>query len=72
MDVEDMKNPTEVCVWVVCETDKAVCVTEGSLYNQDEQVWLPKPKIHTEDTIYPGYEIIITMPEWLAVDKGLV
>lgn len=71
MDVEDMKNPTEVYVYVISETAAAVCVTDDPWSDQDREVWLPKSQIHCDD-IRTGKDTEITMPEWLAVDKGLV
>lgn len=35
-------------------------------------VWLPKSKIGYPTECETGTVITVTMPEWLAVDKGLV
>lgn len=50
------------------ETEKAVLV---SLYGEkDKAVWLPKSQIEIEYD-KPGFAIV-TVPEWLLIDKGLV
>lgn len=50
------------------ETDKAVLVTETV---PDAGVWLPKSKIEIEPADVGGL-FVVTMPEWLAIEKGLV
>jgi hypothetical protein len=45
---------------IIHETDAAVLVSDG-----DREVWLPKSMIIVEGSI-------ITMPEWLAMDKELI
>jgi hypothetical protein len=43
------------------ETDKAFLVNDG-----DQDVWLPKQYVENNQ------DGTFTMPEWLAIDKGLV
>lgn len=43
------------------QTDKAVQFFDG-----DKSVWLPRSQIEIND------DGTITMPEWLALDKGLI
>ena len=69
MEIEDMKNPIEVYVYVVRITDKAVLVKDDPW--GEYEAWLPKSQIYCDD-IRPGKDAEITMPEWLAVEKGLV
>lgn len=45
-------------------TPKAVCVVVDK-----EKIWLPKSQITVNEDKEP---ITVTMPEWLATDKGLV
>lgn len=58
----------DVVVQKLRETDKAVCVTDDG----KREVWLPLSQIEIERK--PGttdlYEV--TLPTWLAKDKGLI
>ena len=55
-------------VEVTHRTQKAVLVHTG---NKEESVWLPLSQIEISDSGFPGIETI-TMPEWLAVEKGFL
>lgn len=46
------------------ETDKAFLFWDGG---NDEPVWLPKSQVEWDET-----GKIMTMPEWLALEKGLI
>lgn len=49
------------------ETDDAILVTDWD----SKEIWLPKSQIDYDDMNYKkGDEIEITIPEWLAKDKG--
>ena len=51
-------------------TELAVLVSDG-----DESYWIPKSQIEEEidwDSLGEGNEIGVTIPEWLAEQKGLV
>lgn len=50
------------------ETDKAVLVSDDG--NKDKAVWLPLSQIEIERT--NGGVVTVTLPEWLATEKGLV
>jgi len=50
------------------ETDRAFL---GSDCERDTAVWLPKSQVERGDAKGGGV-YVFTMPEWLAVDKGLV
>ena len=56
----------EVDVVVLAETELAFLVSDGIV-----EEWVPKSQIE-DDGLYIGYEGTIEIPEWLAVDKGLV
>lgn len=45
---------------VLLETEKAILVENGN-----NKVWLPKSMVEFEDDT-------VTLPEWLAIDKGLI
>lgn len=48
------------------ETEKAILV---SVYEDSNRVWLPKSQI--EFVLKPKGIVEVTLPEWLATDKGL-
>jgi hypothetical protein len=51
------------------ETSKAVLVSDTGL--GDDAVWLPLSQIEIVPASQAGL-FIVTMPEWLAKDKGLI
>lgn len=53
---------------VEARTEKAVLFHTG---NKEEAVWLPLSQIEIEDTGFKGI-FTVTLPEWLALDKGLI
>jgi len=50
-------------------TEKAVLVTDEK--DEGDEVWLPLSQIEIEMDDDPKYATI-SLPEWLALDKGLV
>ena len=56
----------EVDVKILLETKEALLVFDG-----DNEVWLPKSQIEY-DFFEKGKEITIEIPEWIAIEKGLV
>ena len=48
------------------ETDKAYLIVKG-----DQEYWLPKSQVETDCTV-PQNGGTIYVPEWLAIEKGLV
>ena len=62
--------PTEsidISVEVIRTTDAAVCINDG-----DKDAWIPKSQILSDHEFMWGTHIEITIPEWLAKDKGLL
>lgn len=63
--------PKSELVDILChvhvETDKAVLVSDDG--DKENAVWLPRSQIEFEKR---GSHVNITMPEWLALDKGLI
>ena len=51
------------------ETEKAYLVSDDG--ERENAVWLPKSQVERGDAKGSGV-YVFTMPEWLAVDKGLV
>lgn len=58
---------TEITGQVRRVTELAVLLDVG-----DHVVWLPKSQIKTEFSFDIGQNIEVEIPEWLAIDKGLV
>lgn len=53
------------------DTDHAILVSETG--DEDDAVWLPRSQIeYARNTVCMGGEITITMPGWLAKEKGLI
>ena len=64
------KGLTKVDVEIVRESDKAYYVTDGGF---EDAVWIPKSQIfESSEELRRGVTTAITIPEWLAKDKGLV
>ena len=53
---------------IEARTDKAVLFHTG---NKEEAAWLPLSQIEVEETGIGGI-VTVTLPEWLAIEKGLV
>ena len=62
-------NLIDITVEIEAETDKAVLVHEG---DKSKAVWLPRSQIEIEKNALNGGIYEITLPEWLALDKGLI
>lgn len=56
-------------VHLIAETEKAVLVNLDET-NEDDAVWLPKSQIEINKK--QKTTINITLPEWLALNKGLI
>lgn len=61
-------NVIDIDVDVTARTEKAVLVHTG---NKEEAVWLPMSQIEISQSGFGGIETV-TLPEWLALDKGLI
>lgn len=53
---------------VAARTANAVLFHTG---DKDEAVWLPLSQIEIEETGFKGI-FTVTLPEWLALEKGLI
>jgi len=60
------RTPVDVAVTLERETDRAYLVNEGH-----KSVWVPKSQV-TLNFDKNGVVETITLPEWLAFDKGLI
>lgn len=77
MEPEDMKDPIEVCLYFESETDRAYKVSDCEIDSKSnkvigECVWIPKSQIYCDERIRLSDFATITMPEWLAKDKGFI
>lgn len=59
-------NIIDLTVELRRETEKAVLVTDGG-----DAVWLPRSQIEI-DLTDDGKAHVVTLPEWLASEKGLL
>lgn len=69
MGISGKSDLTEVTVARHAETEKALLVSDTG--NEDDAVWLPKSQIEIEN-IGEANSVVVTLPEWLAHDKGLI
>lgn len=53
---------------IEAKTEKAVLFHTG---NKAEAAWLPLSQIEVDETGISGI-VTVTLPEWLALDKGLI
>lgn len=60
-------NIVDISVFLVSETDKAVLITDAE---DEDAVWLPKSQIEIEEGGSGTH--VVTAPEWLLHDKGLI
>jgi len=62
----------DLCVRKLKETNSAVLVTENIEDNKGNLIkyWLPKSQVEIEEN--PDGTVIVTLPVWLAIDKGMV
>ena len=66
------KRMVEVAVEIKVSTDKAILVSDGS-----EEIWVPISQVKELENVSDLEEAIanlevITIPEWLAIQKGLI
>lgn len=53
---------------IEARTEKAVLFHTG---DKEQAAWLPLSQIEVDETGVPGI-VTVTLPEWLATDKGLI
>lgn len=63
-----MTRLTEVTVRLVQQTERAILVNDSD--DPDKAVWLPKSQVEFEEKA--GDIVEVTLPEWLATERGLV
>lgn len=57
----------DVDVKVKAQTTQAVLFSDG-----DTECWIPRSQIIDGDEYENGEEVTITIPEWVAEEKGLI
>ena len=60
----------DVEMYLIAQTERAILVNEDE-NNSGQGVWLPKSKVEFDD-VTPGTVTTVTLPEWLALEKGLI
>lgn len=72
------KTLTDVSVQVRQLRDKAIAVADGTMTEREgkeveQWFWVPLSQIEVDPSEYAvGDTVTVTLPEWLATDKGLV
>jgi hypothetical protein len=61
-------NLVDLTLQLVQQTERAILVSEDG--DPDKAVWLPKSQVEFEE-VRPGIADV-TLPEWLATERGLV
>lgn len=61
-------NVIDITVELLMETPRAILVTDSV---PDKGVWLPKSQVEFEPSDIGGLHIV-TLPEWLALERGLI
>lgn len=63
-----MADTVELELHIHHETDGAILVSDDG--DKDGAVWLPKSQVTFDGAV--GEDTIVTCPEWIAVERGLV
>ena len=53
---------------IEAKTEQAILFHTG---NKSEAVWLPRSRIQVEKSGFEGI-FTVTLPEWMAIDRGLI
>ena len=60
-------------VELIVETDKAMLVKVATAGDEPEEVWIPMSQILDEERdTKTGQILMLEIPEWLAIQKGIV
>ena len=66
-----MSNSVEIAITFIRRTEKAFLVRTVDYENEPLEVWVPRSQVET-DCFAEGDEGTMTLPEWLAEEKGLI
>lgn len=64
------KGFVEIEAWLVRETDKAILIDVEDSLKSSEDRWLPKSEVDYTEQM--DGKVLVLIPEWLALKKGLV
>jgi hypothetical protein len=67
-----MTEPVELDLEWVAETDLAYGVREEPGDTRSSLIWLPKSQVDIEQAAQLNEVCTFLVPEWLAIEKGLV
>ncbi len=62
------KELVDLTVTLHHETEKAFLVSDSG--DRDKAIWVPKSQCEVE--VLKGNTVILTMPEWLAIERELI
>ena len=67
----------DISCMIVAEREKAIAITDGTVEfrdgrERDKWFWLPRSYIEIEPDVDKPLLFIVSMPEWMATEKGLV
>lgn len=67
-----MTEQVELELFLVAETEKAFGIRQDETDTTSELIWLPKSQVDSEENPQLNEITWFLVPEWLAVEKGLV
>ena len=63
------KKEIEICLEIFKETERAFLVSDD---DGDNQQWIPKSQVRSDQDCGVGDTVVFVLPEWLAIEKGFV
>lgn len=72
--IKRMSN-ADICtldLYLFVETEKAILVGQDGTTNEKDRVWLPKSQVEFAKKSKSTSEYEVTLPEWLALQRGLI
>jgi hypothetical protein len=60
----------DLSMWRHAQTRKAILVSDDGV--REHAVWLPLSQVEVVEEDETDLDIIVTLPEWLALEKGLI
>jgi predicted RNA-binding protein (virulence factor B family) len=63
-----MAKQVEICIEIKRKTPKAYLVSDGG----DDEQWLPRSQMENDEDYDIGDTFTVSIPEWLAKEKGFI
>jgi hypothetical protein len=63
-------DPVDIEVIIIRDEDSDLAILVSETGDEDDAVWLPRSKI--EYTTDRRGRTVVTLPEWLGIEKGLL